>query len=79
MTRTDAAHLDQAKARGKVVVITGANAGIGFATALGLARQGAEIVMVCRNADRGDDALKAIAEVASTPPLLRWRNTRSLR
>jgi len=58
------------KALGKVVVITGANAGIGFATALGLAKQGAEIGMVCRNTDRGNIAIKAVAEVASTPPLL---------
>jgi retinol dehydrogenase-14 len=58
------------KAQGRVVVITGANAGIGFATALGLARQGAEICMVCRNADRGQVAMIAVAEVASTPPSL---------
>jgi len=58
------------KAQGRVVVITGANAGIGFATALGLAQQGAEICMVCRNADRGHAAMIAVAEVASTPPSL---------
>jgi NAD(P)-dependent dehydrogenase (short-subunit alcohol dehydrogenase family) len=61
------AHL---KAQGKVIVITGANAGIGFTTAFGLAREGAQIVMVCRNADRGNVAMKAIAQVASTRPLL---------
>jgi NAD(P)-dependent dehydrogenase (short-subunit alcohol dehydrogenase family) len=58
------------KAQGRVVVITGANAGIGFATALGLARQGAKICMVCRNADRGHVAMIAVAEIASTPPSL---------
>jgi NAD(P)-dependent dehydrogenase (short-subunit alcohol dehydrogenase family) len=58
------------KAQEKVVVITGANAGIGFATALGLAKQGAEICMVCRNADRGNAAMTAIAELATTPPSL---------
>jgi len=58
------------KAQGKVIIITGANAGIGLATALGLAKQGAKIGMVCRNADRGNVAMKAVAEVASTPPLL---------
>ena len=61
------AHL---QAQGKIVVITGANSGIGFATALGLARQGAEIVMVCRNADRGNAAMRIVARVASMPPLL---------
>ena len=56
--------------QGKVVVITGANAGIGFATALGLAKQGAEICLVCRNADRGTAAMTAVAQVAATPPAL---------
>jgi NAD(P)-dependent dehydrogenase (short-subunit alcohol dehydrogenase family) len=58
------------RAQGKIVVITGANAGIGFATALGLAKQGAQIGLVCRNAARGEAALKAVAEVATPPPLL---------
>ena len=57
-------------AAGKVVVITGGNAGIGFATALGLAKQGAHICLVCRNAARGRAAVEALAEVASRPPLL---------
>jgi NAD(P)-dependent dehydrogenase (short-subunit alcohol dehydrogenase family) len=70
MTTSDQVAPAHLKAQGKVVVITGANAGIGFATALDLARQGAEIVMVCRNADRGNAAMKAVAQVASTPPLL---------
>jgi NAD(P)-dependent dehydrogenase (short-subunit alcohol dehydrogenase family)/cytochrome b561 len=58
------------KAQGKVIVITGANAGIGFTTALSLAKEGAQIVMVCRNTDRGNAARQAIAQVASRPPLL---------
>ena len=57
-------------AQEKVIVITGANTGIGFMTAFGLAMRSAQIVMVCRNADRGTAAMKAIAQVASTPPLL---------
>ena len=43
--------------RGKVCMVTGANAGIGRATALGLAITGATVVMVCRNKDRGQEAL----------------------
>lgn len=41
---------------GKVCLITGANSGLGKATALGLARMGAQVVMVCRNARRGEAA-----------------------
>jgi NAD(P)-dependent dehydrogenase (short-subunit alcohol dehydrogenase family) len=37
---------------GKVCLVTGATAGIGFATALGLARQGATVVGVGRNRDK---------------------------
>lgn len=57
-------------ADGKVVAITGANAGIGFATALGLARAGAQVVLLCRSADHGRAAVKAVAEVAAVPPVL---------
>lgn len=57
-------------AQNKIVVITGANAGIGFATAVGLAKQGATIAIICRNADRGNIALKAIADVAVASPRL---------
>lgn len=41
---------------GKVCLVTGANSGIGKATALGLARLGATVVMVCRNRERGEAA-----------------------
>ena len=39
--------------RGKTVMITGANSGIGWTTALGIARRGATLVMVCRDEARG--------------------------
>ena len=57
-------------AHNKIVVVTGANAGIGFATSLGLAKQGAAVVLICRNANRGLTALKAVAEVAAATPKL---------
>ncbi|MFX1375724.1 MAG: SDR family oxidoreductase [Promethearchaeota archaeon] len=46
--------------KGRICMITGANSGIGKATAIGLAKMGATIVMVCRNKERGERALKDI-------------------
>src|SRR5215472_15263276 len=51
--------------RGKTVLITGANSGIGFATANALAKRGATIIMVCRDARRGEATRDAIARVAT--------------
>ena len=45
---------------GKVCVITGTNSGIGKATALGLAKMGATVVMVCRNKSAGSAAMEQI-------------------
>lgn len=46
--------------QGKVCVITGANSGIGKATAIGLAKLGATVVMVCRDPSKGEEALTEI-------------------
>src|SRR5579859_1862579 len=45
---------------GKVCVVTGASQGIGRETALGLARQGATVVAVARNAERGNAAVSYV-------------------
>ena len=42
--------------QGKVCLITGANSGLGKATALGLANMGATVVLVCRDQSRGEAA-----------------------
>jgi retinol dehydrogenase 12 len=49
---------------GKVCVVTGANSGIGKATALALAGSGAEVILVCRDKARGEAALAEVATVA---------------
>jgi len=41
---------------GKVVVITGANTGIGMETAIGIASMGAATVLACRNQEKGASA-----------------------
>jgi NAD(P)-dependent dehydrogenase (short-subunit alcohol dehydrogenase family) len=49
---------------GKVVVITGATSGIGLVAAEVLAEMGARIVLVARNPDRAEDALKTLRDLA---------------
>jgi NAD(P)-dependent dehydrogenase (short-subunit alcohol dehydrogenase family) len=44
----------------KTVLITGGNAGIGKATAIGLARMGANVIIACRNRERGNMAVEEI-------------------
>src|SRR5919107_2493737 len=51
----------------KVCLITGATSGIGRATAIGLAKMGARVVMVGRDRDRGEAALAEIKEKTTNP------------
>lgn len=46
--------------RGKIAAITGANDGIGYEIAMGLARLGASVVLLCRDEIRGAAAASAI-------------------
>ena len=46
--------------KGKTCLITGANSGIGYESALALAKMGAQIVMVCRNRSKGEAAQATI-------------------
>ncbi len=47
---------------GATVVVTGANSGLGFATAEALAQRGAAVVMVTRSRERGERAAAELAE-----------------
>ncbi len=53
--------------KGRTCVVTGANSGIGKATATGLARQGAHVVMVSRDGPRGEAAQAEIQSVTGNP------------
>ena len=43
------------------VIVTGANSGLGFHTALHLSRRGARVVLACRDLARADQAIERIA------------------
>lgn len=45
---------------GRTAIVTGANTGIGFETARMLALKGAEVVLACRNLEKGQAALERI-------------------
>lgn len=47
---------------GKIALVTGATGGLGYETARALAAQGAEVVLVGRNRERGQRAVTAIKE-----------------
>jgi NAD(P)-dependent dehydrogenase (short-subunit alcohol dehydrogenase family) len=50
--------------KNKTVVITGANSGIGYVTALEIAKLGARLVLICRNKAKGEQAQQQIMEKA---------------
>ncbi len=52
---------------GKVVLVTGANTGIGKETALALAKMGAQVVIAARNRDKGERAADEVAQKAGLP------------
>jgi NAD(P)-dependent dehydrogenase (short-subunit alcohol dehydrogenase family) len=49
---------------GRVAVITGANTGLGYETALALAEHGAHVVLAIRNLDKGKDAAARITAMS---------------
>jgi NAD(P)-dependent dehydrogenase (short-subunit alcohol dehydrogenase family) len=53
---------DMPDLNGRRAIVTGANSGIGFETALELARHGAQVVMTARDEGRGNDAVWRVRE-----------------
>ena len=52
---------------GKKAIVTGANTGLGYETALGLAKVGTTVIMACRNLTKGEAAkAKILSEVSDT-------------
>ena len=71
--------LDALDLRGRVVVVTGANSGIGLAASRRLASIGARVVMVCRDPVRGEEARRlAAARARHDPPILEIADLSSL-
>lgn len=58
---------DQSPMQGKVCLVTGATSGIGKATALGLARQQANVILVARNQAKGEVTQQEIRSAAGNP------------
>ncbi|XP_062513210.1 retinol dehydrogenase 14-like isoform X2 [Corticium candelabrum] len=51
---------------GKTVIITGANTGIGKATAIDLAGRGARVIMACKDTQRGQKACGEVKELSGS-------------
>ncbi len=61
---------DMSDQSGKVMIVTGANSGLGLASARALAEKGATVIMACRSEVRGQQALEEVAKTAATAPHL---------
>ena len=65
MAASDWTAADIPDQRGRVAVVTGANSGLGLATARELARAGARVVLASRSADKGQ---RAAVQIVSEAP-----------
>jgi len=51
---------------GKTILVTGGNSGLGFESAKAFAEKGAQVIIACRSANRGDVAKKQIEKTCPT-------------
>jgi NAD(P)-dependent dehydrogenase (short-subunit alcohol dehydrogenase family) len=54
---------------GKVIIVTGANSGVGYETAKELARKGAQTIFACRSMQKGQTAIDLIRQEIPTAPV----------
>ncbi len=60
--------------KGKVVVITGANSGLGKHVALEMAKRGAVVILACRDLKRGEQAKQEIIETTGNKEVVNKLN-----
>ncbi|XP_038055951.1 retinol dehydrogenase 13-like [Patiria miniata] len=60
--------------KGKTIIITGASSGIGKATALGLARRGARLILACRNEEKTAQVISEIKQKVPQGPEILYRH-----
>jgi NAD(P)-dependent dehydrogenase (short-subunit alcohol dehydrogenase family) len=63
------AELPEHDLAGKVIVVTGANSGIGFVASRNFAARGAELGIVCRNQEKGRRALELLKQESGNPKI----------
>lgn len=51
---------DMPSQKGKIIIVTGANSGLGLATSKELARKGSKVIMTARNQEKGQQAINEI-------------------
>ncbi|XP_075261103.1 retinol dehydrogenase 14-like [Convolutriloba macropyga] len=57
----------RATLHGKTAIVTGANGGLGFETALDFAKRGARVIIGCRNMQSGQEAVNQIISQSGNP------------
>lgn len=57
---------ESVRADGKIIIVTGANCGIGKETAISLAKRGAKVILACRDIKRGTAAEEDIRNASGS-------------